>query len=164
MRARQAEFGLRWVRGLQAVRWRTEDGSASLEFITVGLVLLVPLVYLVIAIAGIQAGALAAEGAARHAARIWVLSADGASAEAALERSVADALGDHGIDRDASSAAVSCADAPTCLAPGARVTVHVHVDVTLPLVPAVLGFDRALTVPIDARAVQTVSRFHPEES
>ena len=35
-----------------------ERGSASLEFLTVGMILLVPLVYLVLAVAAIQAAAL----------------------------------------------------------------------------------------------------------
>ncbi|HSP76545.1 MAG TPA: hypothetical protein VLO31_10065, partial [Cryobacterium sp.] len=58
-------------------RWRAwadraERGSASLEFITAGLILLVPLVYLVLAMAALQGGALAVEGAARQAARVYV--------------------------------------------------------------------------------------------
>ena len=53
-----------------------ERGSASLEFLTVGMILLVPLVYLVLALAAIQGGSLAVEGAARHAARVAVLTGD----------------------------------------------------------------------------------------
>lgn len=55
---------------------RSESGSASLEFVTVGVILLVPLVYLVLAVAAIQAGVLATEGAARHAARVYSLAPD----------------------------------------------------------------------------------------
>lgn len=43
-------------------RLRRDDGTASLEFLTVGILLLVPLVYLVLAVAAIQAGALGVEG------------------------------------------------------------------------------------------------------
>ena len=57
-------------------RLAQEHGSASLEFLTVGIILLVPLVYLVLALAAIQAGALGVEGAARQAARVAVLAAD----------------------------------------------------------------------------------------
>src|ERR687898_866630 len=54
----------------------SDRGSASLEFLTVGIILLVPLVYLVLALAAIQAGALGVEGAARQAARVAVIAAD----------------------------------------------------------------------------------------
>ncbi|MDQ1574531.1 MAG: hypothetical protein QOH44_2090, partial [Actinomycetota bacterium] len=39
-----------------------DGGSAALEFITAGLLLLVPLVYLILAMAAIQGGALSVEG------------------------------------------------------------------------------------------------------
>jgi hypothetical protein len=54
--------------------WRDDTGTASLEFITAGLVLLVPLVYLVLTMSAIQGGALAVEGASRQAARVFVAS------------------------------------------------------------------------------------------
>ena len=77
----------------------SERGSASLEFLTVGMILLVPLVYLVLVVAAIQGGALAVEGAARQAARVAVLAATQASADAAVDRVVRVALADYGVDR-----------------------------------------------------------------
>ena len=56
--------------GMVARRLRDETGSAAIEFVTAGLILLVPIVYLVVALAAIQAGAFAAEAAARQAARL----------------------------------------------------------------------------------------------
>lgn len=48
----------------------TDDGGlAALEFIVVGLLLLVPLVYLVVALGLIQGQSLGAEAGARHIAR-----------------------------------------------------------------------------------------------
>ena len=65
-------------------RWiEAEDGSASLEFITAGMLLLLPLVYLVLTMAAIQAGAFAVEGAARQAARVYVQSGTVGEANAA---------------------------------------------------------------------------------
>ena len=55
---------------------RDEGGSASLEFITVGLLMLVPLIYLVGALGMIQGQALGVEAAARHTARA-ISPADG---------------------------------------------------------------------------------------
>lgn len=139
-------------------RWADDEGSASLEFITAGLVLLVPLVYLVLAVAAIQAGALAIEGAARQAARVFVQAADEGSAEAAAIRAVEFALADHGIPADAATISVTCTATP-CLTRREFVTVSVDLEVPLPLVPPVLQGEFPLAVPLHATATQQVSRF-----
>jgi hypothetical protein len=135
-----------------------DDGTASLEFLSVGVLLLVPLVYLVLAVAAIQAGALGVEGAARQAARVAVLAADRVASDAAVERSVRVTLDDYGIDEEAASVAVSC-DRADCTEPGAHVSVSVIARVALPLVPDVLALSAVSSVPIEASATQTVSRF-----
>jgi hypothetical protein len=135
----------------------SERGSASLEFLTVGVILLVPLVYLVLAVAAIQGGALAVEGAARQAARVAVVAGDQASADAAVDRVVRVALADYGVAASEASVTVDC-DAD-CAEPGTRVQVTVTARITLPLVPDFLSLDRVGSVPIAASATQTVSRF-----
>lgn len=139
-------------------RLRTERGSASLEFLTIGMLLLVPLVYLVLAVAAIQAGALGVEGAARQAARIAVTTVDRDATDAAVDRAVRITLADYGIDAESASVIVAC-DRPDCSEPGARVRVSVAARVALPLVPDVLTLTAVGSVPIEASATQTVSRF-----
>ena len=141
----------------QSRRWTDDCGSASLEFITVGLVLLVPLVYLVLAVSAIQAAAFAAEGAARQAARVFVQASDAASAEAGAQLALEFALADHGVEGEA-GIAVSCTAQP-CLTRQEFVTVTVDIAVSLPLVPPVLAGDFPLSVPIRATATEQVSRF-----
>lgn len=135
-----------------------DRGSASLEFLTVGILLLVPLVYLVLALAAVQGGALAVEGAARQAARVAVMAPQGAAGDAAVERAVTVALADYGIDAGEASVAVSC-DRADCREAGARVSVSVIARITLPLVPDVLALSAIGSVPIESTATQTVSRF-----
>lgn len=135
-----------------------ERGSASLEFLTVGIILLVPLVYLVLAVAAVQAGALGVEGAARQAARVAVLAADQGASDAAVERAVRVALADYGLDAGAASVTVTC-DGVDCFEPEARVSVRVIARVELPLVPDFLSLSAIGSVPIEASATQTVSRF-----
>ncbi|WP_173924381.1 TadE family protein [Agromyces sp. Marseille-P2726] len=135
-----------------------ERGSASLEFLTVGIVLLVPLVYLVLAVAAIQAGALGVEGAARHAARIAVLAADDEASDAAIDRAVRTTFADYGIDETTASVIVEC-DRADCHARGTRIVVTVRAQVQLPLVPDFLALTAAGSVPVEAKATQTVSRF-----
>lgn len=137
-----------------------EEGSASLEFLTVGLILLVPLVYLVLAMASIQGAALAAEGAARQAARVFVQAPSEQDARLGAARAVEFALADHGLEPEVASIAVTCAPrAGSCLEPGGLVTVAVLVSVPLPLLPPALGDGLPLTVSLDGRATQQVSRF-----
>lgn len=141
-------------------RWTGDDGSASLEFITVGMILLVPLVYLVLTMAAIQAGALAVEGAARQAARVFVQSGTIAAAESSAERAVQFALADYGLSPDQAQVAVTCSPNPSlCLTRRGFVTVSVSVVVPLPLVPPVLDLDVPLGVTLESSATQQVSRF-----
>ena len=136
-----------------------ERGSASLEFLTAGLILLVPLTYLVVTLSAIQGGALAVEGAARQAARVYVQAPNSAEAVSRAERAISVGLADYGIDADAATVQVDCGSPGACLTRRSTVTVSVRVDVALPLVPDVLSLPDIATVPVQATAVQTVSRF-----
>lgn len=141
-------------------RWTDERGSASLEFVTTGLVLLVPIVYLVIAMSAIQGTALAVEGASRQAARVYVESATLAEADASAERAVQFALADYGLGTDGVTVEISCSPRPDeCLTRRGFVTVVVTSRAVLPLVPTVLDLDAPLSVPLSATATQQVSRF-----
>lgn len=140
--------------------WTDDRGSAALEFVTVGLLLLLPLVYLILVVAAVQSGALAAESAARHAARLFVQQPDVSRAAAVAERSVDFTLADYGVDSSTATVAVTC-NPTACLDPGALVTVRVTVSVPLPLVPAALPGDFPLSVELAASAAQRVSQFGP---
>lgn len=140
--------------------WTDETGSAALEFVTLGMVLLVPMVYLVLTMAAIQGGALAAEGAARQAARVYVESGTPSEAQAAALRALEVALADHGIESPDAALSISCTPRPdACLTRRGLVTVTVDLTVPLPLVPAALTGDFPLAVPLSATATQQVSRF-----
>lgn len=136
----------------------SERGSASLEFLTVGIILLVPIVYLVLVVAAIQGGALAVEGAARQAARIAVQGSADEGTDVAVERAVRVTLADYGVDADAASVTIECS-ATDCVEPGSRIRVSVVARVSLPLVPDFLALDAVGSVPLEASATQTVSRF-----
>ena len=152
---------------LRSSSWRTDlvrrmaddRGSAALEFITAGVLLLVPLIYLVVAMSVLQAATFATEGAARAGVRVFVLAESEDEAAAALVRSVEYSLTDFGISSDDARVDVGCVPAAAdCLARESLVTVTVRVDVALPLVPGILG-TRATSVPVEARATQRVSAF-----
>ncbi|NYG99583.1 Flp pilus assembly protein TadG [Schumannella luteola] len=143
------------------VALRDERGSATLEFLTAGMLLLIPLVYLVIALAQLQAGAFAAEGAARQAARVYVRADTVEDARSAAERAVRVGLADYGIDPATASVRVTCdPDPDDCLTRGGEVAVALELVVPLPLVPTALDADVPAGVPMRASATQPVSRFH----
>jgi len=144
---------------VRVVRMPRDEGSASLEFITTGMILLVPLIYLTLAIAAVQGGALAVEGAARQAARVYVQAVDEGAADAAARRAVEVALADHGLGAGY-ELAMRCSPTPgECLERLGSVTVTVGVVVSLPLVPSVLDLSAPLGIPLEATATQRVSRF-----
>ena len=137
-----------------------EVGTASLEFVTAGMILLLPMVYLVLTMSALQAGALAVEGAARHAARVYVQAPDTREAEAEAERAIRFALADYGLDPSEASVVISCSPRPAdCLRRRAIVTITVAVSVGLPLVPSGLTIGGPVTVPLRSSATEQVSRF-----
>lgn len=136
-----------------------DAGSASLEFIGAGVILLVPLVYLILAMAALQGGSLAVEGAARHAARVYVQAPSEAEADARVSRAVAFAFDDYSVPTDASAIQIDCDGPGSCLARQRRVTVTVRTVVPLPLIPDFLAGSGPAGIPIEASATQTVSRF-----
>ena len=137
----------------------SERGNAPLEFVTAGLVLLVPTVYLVVALASIQGAQLAAAGAARQAARVYVQAASEQDAAAQASVAVATALADFGLEPEAASVQVTCAPRrDACLTRRGTVTVRVRVAASLPLLPDVLELRRDASVAVQATSTQRVSR------
>lgn len=149
----------------ERMRWalRDEEGSAALEFVFGGLLLLVPIVYLVIALGAIQSQSLGVESGARHIARAVATASGPDDADARAAGVVDTVVAEYGLDADSVDVTVSCADGGrTCPAAGETLMVTVHASVRLPLVPPVLGLDELATVDVEASAVQKVSRFWGE--
>lgn len=151
---------MRRLRSWTELRCEAERGSASLEFLTAGTLLLVPMVYLIVALSSLQSGILAVEAAARQASRTYVEAGTVAEATQRAELAVAFALADHGMDAAAAGIRIDCAPQPhACLSRRSIVTVRVEASVALPLVPAGLSIGTPLSIPLAASASQQVSRF-----
>jgi Flp pilus assembly protein TadG len=137
-----------------------ERGSAALEFVTTGMILLVPLVYLVLAMSSIQAGALSVEGASRQAARVYVQARTSTEATQQAKLAVEFALADYGLRPDQATVSITCSPEPTnCLTRGGYVTVSVRASVSLPLAPPTLTLSKQTGVTVSSSATQQVSRF-----
>lgn len=127
-----------------------EGGSALVEVTWLAILLLVPLLYIVLAVFEVQRGAFAATAAARSAGRAFVLAPDPGTGSARAEAAARLTFADQRLGPHRSDLAVSCTPDPgACLAPGSVVTVTVAYQVPLPLLPSALG-DQTPSVRVEA--------------
>jgi Flp pilus assembly protein TadG len=121
-----------------------DDGSAIIEFVFVALVVLLPLVYLIVAVAVVQRSQLTVTNAAREAGRAFATSPDPGSAPERAATAVRIALGDDDGAGDVTVRFVAAGDSCTAesitpaLSPGTVFAVCVIRRVELPAVPSVL--------------------------
>lgn len=134
-----------------------ESGSAIVEFVILGVVFLVPLVYLMIALFSLQSAAYAAEGAARDAGRVYSAAVNETEARAAAALTVDMAFEDFGLTlAEPATFSVSCESEP-CLSAGAVIEVSVTAGVRLPLLPDFIG--DVGTIPVEGTAAVVVDRY-----
>ncbi|MCC9146479.1 MULTISPECIES: hypothetical protein [unclassified Arthrobacter] len=130
-----------------------EAGSAVVEFIFLGLLLLVPVVYLVITAGQVQGASFAVVNAADSAAKVYAAAPDALTAEQRAAAAADLVLADFGLETEGMLMEVRCSEA--CLAPGSTVTVSVRFTVPLPGVPWLSGSP----VVVDSESTQVVERF-----
>lgn len=118
---------------------RDEDGTVLVELVWLGVLLLVPLVYVVLAVFEVQRGAFAVSAAARAAGRAYAIADTDPAGERAAQAAARLALADQGLDDGALRLRFSCAPDDRCREPGSVITVVVESSVQLPLVPDALG-------------------------
>jgi len=120
-------------------RQRCEDGSAVVEIVWLGILLLVPLLWVVLSVFEVQRGAFAVTSAARSAARAYALAESDAAGQEQARAAIRQALADQGGDDRDFRFTVSCQG--PCHEAGSVITVRVWHGVDLPLLPEVLGGD-----------------------
>lgn len=126
-------------------RCHADDGSAIIEFVFVAIIVMVPLIYLIAAVATVQRARLAVTQAARNAGRAFATSDTTEQAAARVRAAVRLALADQGLPDDASvhfvayGAGCDAASITPQLVPGAEFTVCVSRRTELPAVPSILG-------------------------
>jgi hypothetical protein len=143
---------------------RSDDGTALVELVWLGLLLLLPLVYVLLTVFSAQSAAFGADAASRAAGRAFMLSPSQDEALARAESAAEVALADQGIPASRMRLEVSCAPDPDrCLVGGATVTVSVTVQQPLPLVSSMLG-DNAPTVRISSTHTEPYGTFREDRS
>lgn len=134
-----------------------EGGSALVEFVFLAVLMMVPLVYLVMVLARLQAGSYAASAAVREAGRAYVTAQRQEGAGARAQAAARIAFEDQGFGGDA-VLRMAC-DGDPCLRPEGRITMEATVTVPLPLVPTFARDVVPLQVPVTASHVAVVDRF-----
>jgi len=136
-----------------------DDVSASPEFVVLGVLLLVPLAYLLITVFAVQSAAYGVSAASREAGRAFVQTPAGSDPAGRAFVAAMVALGDHGIELEPDQLSITCSADP-CLTPGAAVSVRVDVQVGLPWVPELFG-ELPASVAVHGQHTAIVDRFRP---
>ncbi len=148
-----------------------DEGSAIVEFLGMSLLLLVPLLYLVVALSRIQAGAYGAEFASREAARGAAVAGvhaleHGASPDQAIAAGgqrgtaiVALAARDFGFSSEQSTRVTFACDPQPCLSPGSDIIATVEIAVSLPGVPGFVRGWLPLGVTVSSTSASAVDGF-----
>lgn len=129
-----------------------ECGSAIVEFIFAATVLLIPMIYLILAAAALEAGSYAVVSAADQAAKVYAVAEDKSQAEADAENVVSRAMRNYGFE----SAKTEIVCSERCLTPGSVVKIRVSLTVPLPMASS---FTQASLITVDALSAQRVDRF-----
>lgn len=134
-----------------------EAGSAVVELIGLGVVLLLPLTYVVLGALQVQQAAYGVTAAAQAAGRAYMLAPDGGSAPGAAFGAATVALADEGVVLAPGQLSLRCATGSgDCRSPGGAVRVEIAVRVSLPLVPE---HGRHTSIGVDGVSVAPYGRY-----
>lgn len=143
------------------MRSRAETGTAIIEFVWLAILLLVPLLYIVLAVFEVQRSAYAASAAARSASRAYVGATGQASAYDRALVAARLAFTDQGIDAPF-ELGIRCRPRPDrCLVPGSVVIAEIRTAAGLPLVPTAFG-GQAPSVAVSAQHQSPYGTFRAE--
>jgi hypothetical protein len=115
-----------------------DDGTATVEFVWLTVLLLVPFVYVLVAVFDTQRAAFGVSTASRSAARAFIQAPDVESGVRRARMAARIALDDQALP--SASVQITCLPSPAdCLTPGSSVRVLVRTTQLLPLTPSALG-------------------------
>jgi Flp pilus assembly protein TadG len=138
---------------------REQRGSALVELSWLGILLILPMLWIVMSVFEVQRGAFGVSAAARAAARAYALAPDDASGLARAREAARVALEDQGLRDVAPAVGVTCTPYPgDCHQGSSVITVSVHSRVVLPLMPTALGGGRP-SFALDATQTMPIGQF-----
>jgi len=117
---------------------RAYDGTATVEFVWLTILLLVPFVYVLVAVFDTQRAAYGVSAASRSAARAFIQAPDVSTGERRARIAARVALADQRVT--GAHVTIRCLPSQSaCLTPGSSVRVLVRTRQALPLTPRALG-------------------------
>lgn len=125
------------LRSVLPRRLRDDNGNAILEFVVLGVALLVPCLYLVLSLGAVQSAAFAADVMVRDAARIHATERDPARARARADEHLRLVREDFRLG-GREKLSILCSKTP-CASPGGTVTARVRITVPIPGLGPALG-------------------------
>lgn len=132
----------------------SDRGSSTIEFTWLTILLLVPFVYLMIAVFEVQRAAYGVSAASNAGARAFMQAPNSAVAESAAKAAAEITMADYGL----SSGSVTITCESGCFDPGGQVRVVVAATQPLPLVPDFLGTSFA-AVGVDSTHTEPFGRY-----
>lgn len=150
-------------------RWRAsskagdESGTAALEFVVAGVLMLVPLAYLVVTLGLIQEKTMGVDAGARFLARSIATADSAEDARNQSDRVLTAVADEYNLNREDLDIGLTCTPAGiSCPRAGVMLTVTMRAEVALPLVPSLFSLDDRARVTVESRSVQRVARYWSE--
>jgi Flp pilus assembly protein TadG len=138
---------------------RDQGGSAVVELAWLGILLVLPVLWIVMSVFQVQRGAFGVSTAARAAARAYSLAPDDATGLVRARQAARVALDDQGVHAVGPDVRVTCTPYPADCHQGTSViTVSVHSRVVLPMMPSALGGNRP-SFALDATQTVPIGQF-----
>jgi Flp pilus assembly protein TadG len=138
---------------------RGDDGNAIVEFVYLAVLLMLPLVYVLLTVFRVQAGAYAVSSAAREAGRVYATSDSVADAPGRAYSAARIVMADSNLEFTPDQLDISCSPSPCTLQPGSQVNVVMTYRVGLPLVPRFFADRAPASVRVTSRHLEVVDRF-----
>ena len=138
-----------------------DRGSAVIEFVIIGVLMLIPLAYISMCVMRVQAASVASSLAVREAGRAFVTADTVLDARVRALTAASLALADQGFAPPVRDLRVRCSPGQ-CLDPDSLVHVELNWEVDLPWLPAFLGNERT-SIAITAQRTMPVDTYRGEQ-
>ncbi|MDO8732268.1 MAG: pilus assembly protein [Actinomycetota bacterium] len=142
-------------------RISAEHGSAILEFLIIGVLVLVPLLYITLTVLRVESAVFASTQAVREAARAFMMADSPTQGRYAAIAAARLAMSDQGFDMPDSALTISCNE--LCLSPGSATHLRLDWRVDLPWVPPLVEGER-LGYPISVDSDVRVDSYRSDVS
>ena len=142
----------------RAVAGNAQSGNAIVEFVYLAVLLMVPLVYVLVAVFRVQAASYAVSSAAREAGRVYATSSSIDDADGRAFAAARMVMADSHLPLDGDQLRITCSTHP-CLQPGSQLNVVMTYNVALPLVPRFFSDRAPASIHVTSSHLEVVDRY-----